>query len=583
MEKEKNTPNISRRGFLGSALLVGGAATVGVLSGCSSSPSAAVGSGTGSATSGVTEGSAPSLESIIVPHSASSKVSSFSLCTFDTSEPAPLDLPEQWDSEYDVVVAGTGGGLAAASRAAVLGNSVLALEAQGTYGGVSKSACLYYYATGTRCQTEAGLPNLTEALSKTILAEYPPGERYVKHVNNCLKGMQDLAAWTEELGFEWEPGWIDGEEKVAMTIAPKGSQEGGNSFRMMVQTQDFYNEIFTDNGGEYLFDTKITGLVMDGKKVVGVQATPNDGDALYIKANKGVILATGGMCNNIDMLKRYSPDGFYRAMVSNASNYDNGEGIRIGLGAGAQFDGYNNNGFFDGGIEGVDWNHALYDADIQIARQPWLQIDTQGNQKVYNIKRYQDDGYLIASLPEGKIFSFFDANWEEYCEGFVLPMCRNLTKPDMPNQERWGGALDNDYRNGVNAAISEDRIKSADTPEELAEKLGLNPEYVSAAFDKWNAMVASGDGSAYGYKPEWLHPLDTPPFYGQALGAMMFSSRAGLSISENQEVIATDGSVIPGLYAVGMTSGRPAACVCGDVGYSAVSGFLAANHISANA
>lgn len=580
MNKELENTNISRRSFLGGALAVGSAAAVGTLSGCSSPSSNAAEAE--SVANGEAQGGTPSLEEIIVPHSASSNVASFSLCTFDTDEREPLAVPDAWDKEVDIVVAGTGGGLAGASRAAALGNSVIALEAQSVYGGVSKSACIYYTATGTKSQLEAGLPDLTDALAQGILAEYPPGERYVKHVNNCLQGIKDLVSWTEDLGFEWEPGWIDGEQKVAVTVAPKGSQEGGNSFRMMQQTMDFYNDVFLENGGEYAFDTKISGLVMENGVVVGVEATPNDGEPYYIKAHKGVILATGGMCNNISMLKRYSPDGFYRAMISNANNFDNGEGIRLGLGAGALLDGFNNNGFFDGGIEGVDWNHLLYAADVQIARQPWLQIDIAGNQQIYDVTRYQDDGYRIAALPEGKTFSFFDANWEEYCEGFVLPMCRNLTKPDMPNQERWGGALDNDYRNGVNTAIDENRIKSGNTPEELAENLGLNPEIVRAAFDSWNEMVASEDGSAYGYEPEWLHPLDTPPFYGQALGAMMFSSRSGLAINENHQVLKTDGSVIPGLYAAGMTSGRPAHCVCGDVGYAATSAFLAANHIDAN-
>lgn len=505
------------------------------------------------------------------------------MCTFDTEEPAPLDLPEQWDKEADVVVAGTGGGLAGAACAAHLGNSVIALDVAGTYGGTSKSACIYYYATGTKTQLEAGLPDLTEQLRESILADYPKGEKYPKHVDACLQGMKDLIAWSEGLGMEWEPAWIDGEQKVAMALAPKGSQEGGNSFRMLTQAEDFYDKVFTENGGEYLFKTAVTGLVEDGGRIVGVKATTAEGDDLLIKSRKGVILATGGMCNNIAMLKRYCPDGFYRSMVSNAGTNDNGDGIRLGLGAGAQLDGFDNHGHFDGGIEGVDWNHMLYAADIQIARQPWLQIDSMGTMQVYDITRYEDTGAEIAAMPESKVFSFFDANWEKCCEGFVLPMCRNLTKPDMPNQERWGGLLDNDYRNGVRTAIDEGRIKSGDTPEELAGKLGLSPERVAAAFKQWNDMVASGDGSAYGYQPEWLHPLNTPPFYGQALGTMMYSTRTGLSIDENQQVVASDGSLIPGLYAAGATSGRPAACVCGDVGYAAASAFNAARYLDANA
>lgn len=578
MEGECNM-NISRRTFIGGALAASGAAAAGMLGGCApaqTSPETAQAKSPDSTTT-------PSLEDIVVPHTASSKVTSFNMCTFDTDEPAPLNPPAQWDKEVDVVVAGTGGGLAGAARAAHLGNSVIALEVADTYGGTSKSACLYYHATGTKTQTEAGLPDATEQLKEFFLSQYPKGEKYPKHIENSLLGMKDLIAWSEDLGMEWEPGWIDGEQKVATCLAPKGSQEGGNSFRMLTMAEEFYDKVFRDNGGEYLFKTAITGLVMQDGAIVGVQATPRDGEPLFIKANKGVLLATGGMCNNIAMLKRYCPDGFYRTMLSNAGTNDNGDGIRLGLGAGAQLDGFNNHGHFDGGIESVDWNHMLYAADVQIARQPWLQIDSRGTRQMYDITEYENTGAQIAAMPESKVFSFFDANWEQYCEGFVLPMCRNLTKPDMPNQDRWGDLLDPDYRNGVKTAIDESRIKQGDTPEELAEAMGLDPKLVSAAFKEWNDMVASGDGSAYGYQSEWLHPLDTPPFYGQALGAMMYSSRSGLSIDENQQVIAANGAVIPGLYAAGATSGRPASALCGDVGYAAASAFSAVNHLDANA
>ncbi len=573
--------NISRRRFLEGALVAGGVATAGVLGGCAGSAGGK--KQADAATDGAQAPATPTRDDIAVPHTTTEHVASFDLCTFDVDEPAPLDPPDAWDKEVDVVVAGTGGGLAGAARAAQLGNSVLALEVSDVYGGISKSACLYYYATGTKSQTEAGLPDLSEALIEQTVAAYPQGEKYPKHIANCINGMKDMIAWSEGLGMEWEPGWIDGEQKVAMCLAPKGSQESGNSYRMLSVAEDFYNDVFVANGGEYLFGTAITGLVMEDGRVVGVQATPKDGDPLLVKANKGVILATGGMCNNIEMLKRYCPSGLYRCMVSNASTNDNGDGIRLGFGAGAQFDGYNNHGHFDGGIEGVDWNHMLYAADIQIARQPWLQIDTRGTRVAYDISAYEDTGARIMAMPESKVFSFFDANWEEYCEGFVLPMCRNLTRPDMANQERWNGTLDPDYRNGVNEAISEGRIKQGNTPEELAEALGIAPELVANAFEEWNDMVASGDGSAYGYQPEWLHPLDTPPYYGQALGAMMYSTRASLSVDENQQVVARDGRVIPGLYAAGQTSGRPATCVCGDVGYAAVSACNAANHLDANA
>ena len=564
-----------RRDFLKGAAAVGGAAAAGAVLTDGLAPATAL------ADEAEEEDATPTTEEIIIPHTACENVTSFSSCTFDMDEPEPLAVPDEWDYEVDVVVAGTGGGLAGAARAAYLGASVIALETNSSYGGTSQEACMYYFATGTDCQLAAGLDDLTDYLTSAALDGYPVGEKYEKHVANCMQGIKDLVAWTTELGLEWEPGWVDGEAKMSYAVVPVGTQDGWNSYRIMQTVENFYNDIFLEYGGEYMFSTPITGLVMEDGAVVGVEATPKDtGEPLYIKANKGVILATGGFTNNISMLKAYCPAGLAQTMVNTAGASDNGEGIRIGLGAGAQLDGYNNRGIFDGGIEGVNWLHHLYAPDIQIARQPWLQVDTMGDRQFYNHTNYESFGYQIAAMPNSKIFSFFDANWYENCKDWTLPMCRNLPKEDMPNQDRWDGIISTDWKPEVEAAIEEGRIKSADTFEELAELLGLPPAKLVAAVEEWNAMVESGDGSEWGYdEEEWLKPLDTPPYYGQALGCMMYSTRCGLSIDENQQVIAKNGELIPGLYAAGQNSGRPSGCVCGDVGYGATSAYLAANAI----
>ena len=519
------------------------------------------------------------------PHTASQYVASYAACTTDMDEPSPIDAADvsDWLDEADVVVCGLGGGLAGAAYAAQQGLSVIGIDKAGSFGGTSQEACMYYFATNTRCQQEAGLDDLTDFLTQAALTGYPVGEKYAKHVANCMQGIKDLVAWCEEQGQMWEPGWVDGEAKQAYAVVPAGTQEGWNSYRIMQTVEKFYDQVFCDNGGRYYFDTPLTGLVMQDGTVVGVECE-HEGAKAYIKANKGVILACGGFTNNVAMLKAYCPRGFAGVMVNTAGIYDNGDAIRIGLGAGAQLDGYNNNGVFDGGIAGVDWNHHLYAPDIQIARQPWLQVDTMADRQVYNHSDYEALGNQIIKMPEQHIFSFFDASWYENCKDWTLPMCRNLPKADMPDQERWGGILTTDWKPQVDKVIEEGRIASADTPEELAEKLGLPPEKLAQAFEDWNAMVASGDGSEWGYdNADWLKPLDTPPYYGQRLGCMMYSTRCGLSINENQQVIAKNGELIAGLYAAGMTSGRPANCVCGDVGYGATSAFLAAKDILAQA
>lgn len=147
------------------------------------------------------------------PHTASQYVASYAACTNDLSEPEPIaaaDVPA-WADEADVVVCGLGGGLAGAAYAAQQGLSVIGIDKASSYGGTSQEACMYYFATNTRCQQEAGLDDLTDFLTQAALTGYPVGEKYAKHVSNCMQGIRDLVAWCEENGQMWEPGWVDGE------------------------------------------------------------------------------------------------------------------------------------------------------------------------------------------------------------------------------------------------------------------------------------------------------------------------------------------------------------------------------------
>ena len=109
---------VSRRSFLKGGVAVGGAALVGgVLGGCS-------------------------------PQQSGS----------DAAPLSPVGLPETWDAESDVVIAGFGGaGAAAAWEALNAGATVTILEKQGKAGG-STNICggLIYMGGGTPTQVAAG-------------------------------------------------------------------------------------------------------------------------------------------------------------------------------------------------------------------------------------------------------------------------------------------------------------------------------------------------------------------------------------------------------------------------------------------
>ena len=94
---------------------------------------------------------------------------------------------------------------------------------------------------------------------------------------------------------------------------------------------------------------------------------------------------------------------------------------------------------------------------------------------------------------------------------------------------------------------------SGETPEELAEKLGISAEGLAASIARWNEDAADGGvDSVYGR--ENLQPIDGT-LYGYQVGVGAHYFMGGLLIDTQTRVLDTDGNPIDGLYAAGEVSG----------------------------
>ena len=77
-------------------------------------------------------------------------------------------------------------------------------------------------------------------------------------------------------------------------------------------------------------------------------------------------------------------------------------------------------------------------------------------------------------------------------------------------------------------------------------------------------MVATGhDDEVFPYEDGWLHPVDTPPYYGAKISGNLFMTQTGLLVNTRLQVLDTEGRAIPGLYAGWHTAGG----ACGENSY----------------
>lgn len=123
------------------------------------------------------------------------------------------------------------------------------------------------------------------------------------------------------------------------------------------------------------------------------------------------------------------------------------------------------------------------------------------------------------------------------------------------------------FRPGWVYETTDQEPEQADTIEELAVKLGLQPRDLKATVDEFNVAVDRNtqfdlmalDGKATAglspNKTNWANPIETAPFYGYPLKPQLTFTYGGLKCDLESRVLATNGSPIPNLYCAGELSG----------------------------
>lgn len=568
MINEKIDSSISRRGFVGSTAAI----AAGIAAGTALAPR--------------------------LSHASDAKETESSSVSGDSENTAPIppvEVPASWDDEADIVVVGAGGGgLNAAVHASELGMSVIVVEKLPTVGGNTQNATMFTGVNNTQQQNDAQFAIPAYPFDVTQWIDYIQGGTCHSSDPAMLKvigeNMPVVFDWmTQTYGIEW-------------TLAGGGSFYYCQPIGMSSIVNAAYDK-GTELGARFLTSTKAEALVMDGDRVVGIKAIDGDGNEIFLHGEKAVLLTAGGFAANRDLLAEYCPSALKRAAACYLANCDSGDCFRMGLGVNAAVADKNSFTMFDGGMDwiehGGEWCRYLYDGATQIVRQPWLSVKKDGSRIRYidstKLGALTDQGAVETAEPDCRTRVIFDANWDSYIKGadnysagFAQHACR---EPIQEGNYRHDLVLEayNDYHNGFQEALDAGVIVQADTIEELAEKLDMEPDVLRASVDKWNETCAAGqDDFVYPLQPQWLHPVETAPFYGAKIGGFLFMTSTGLKINTSMQVLSEDGIVIPGLYAGWYTAGGPGGSDLltsmsydfGGVSRSYLGGYLAAEAIA---
>lgn len=329
-------------------------------------------------------------------------------------------------------------------------------------------------------------------------------------------------------------------------------------------------------------NTGLEDLVEEDGRVIGVIAS-RDGKPFRIEARKAVILASGGFEANQKLREKYLP-GPTKAEWSAAPGCNHGEGIEAGIRIGAAVRDM-------GRVWGAPCivspvgnpATALF---VERALPRSMIVNNQGKRYMNEAGAYTAVVYSMLKNHEetgGAIPSWFIADAvfrKNYPMGPVLP---GMMMPDRKLPPEWRNVI----------------YYKADTLQELAQQIGVDPEGLKDSAARMTRFAAQGKDEDFGkgdnefdtyYGDSTVGPnpclgaIEKPPFYAVKLFPGEIGTNGGLDADTAARVKREEGGVVPGLYAVGNCSaavmGRSYPGAGSTLGPAMVYGYLAAQDIA---
>jgi succinate dehydrogenase/fumarate reductase flavoprotein subunit len=452
---------------------------------------------------------------------------------------SPAGLPQKWDREADVVIAGTGfAGMTAAIAAHDERAEVLMLEkmSKELEGGNSKvSGNMWWTPT-----------------------EVSEGVKYIKAMCYGLTGDDCIQALAEEMSSLNE--WLT--SITGMTPTPLGLFQpeypelpGSASVRTwnlggiasVAQGAGLWTplrENVDGRGIEVLYEAPVRELIQDltSGQIRGVFAE-SGGERIAIKARRAVILACGGFEFNFDMQGNFLPGW---PVYGQGSPGNTGDGIAMAQKAGAAIWHMNNALAHLGGIVVPEYDPVVI--PVYFPGNGYILVNSSGERFMNELRPdrhgfghkeilLQFDG-LKQIFPQLPCYAIFD---EATRRSGPLTSTRRFGWFHWHTDYQW--SADN------SAEIEKGWIKKGETLAELATALDIEPGNLAATVDRYNELCAAGDDSDFGR--QLLAALSTAPYYGVAIYPIMYNTQGGPRRNQRCQIVDPSDQPIPRLYSAG--------------------------------
>lgn len=449
-----------------------------------------------------------------------------------TAEAACRDpMPAKFDEMHDVLVVGSGfAGLSAALSAKLAGADVLVVEKMAFIGGNSSLSGGMIAVPNSSVQHDQGITDKPEALEADMM-RIGQGLGNPDHIRFLCEDAADTFEWTrKEMGVKWQTNLTGkgGHSALRCMITEEGTGQGIikpaverlKTLGVEIRRRTILETIVRDADG------RVKGIVVREGYEFG---KPDSGKRRTIGARRGVVLAFGGFCADVNYRRRLDPKLGSQYKTTNQP--------------GATSEGWREASRIGANIIQADWIQCLpncspveegmgiasHFASISGALFGIYVSSLDGKRFVneFGDRKVLTDSFLTVINKGGKALSIADSDGVAHLEKL---------RP---------GALEK-----MLAAGSVKKFPDADA---LAKAYGFDGKVLRSEIARYNELLKKGRDEDFG-RPfdKEAKPMNEGPYYVSEMEPKIHHAMGGMAtkVDTSVEDVMTDRP-IPGLFAAG--------------------------------